>query len=238
MSGASFRNGRVTERIKVKDAAPSDNNAALRYLWARHRITLLSDYNLLRQDDKRVKEVADLGLTYNLLTAYTSFVAIDNEVRNKDGKPTTVKQPLPLPQGVSDYAVGGCMAMQKVASAPCLERAVLKDELKDKKAQAPTIRVESITAVKGMTESDIRTVANTHLDELKDCVITSGAKGKVTLSIVINPDGSVKALSVAQDTKTKNIDTHCLIKKMKTWRFPVGKKGHEISTTITLVFES
>jgi Ca-activated chloride channel family protein len=234
--------GDYSETIKVKDAAPSDYNAALRYLWARHRITLLSDYNLLRQDDKRVREVTDLGLTYNLLTAYTSFVAIDNEVRNKDGNPTTVKQPLPLPQGVSDYALGGMgMAeslMQKCAAAPSLTRGALNAPEKDKEEKTLSVRVENITAAEGMTEADIRTVANTHLDELQECVITPGAKEKITLTIVINPDGKVKALSVAQNTKTKNIDTHCLIKKMKTWRFPVGKRGHEISATITLVFES
>ena len=234
--------GSYSETITVKDAAPSKHNAALRYLWARHRITVLSDYNILRVDDKRVKEVTDLGLTYNLLTAYTSFVAIDNEVRNPDGKPTNVKQPRPLPQGVSDYAVGGlgmaAEAMQKCASAPYLARGALNAPKKDKEEKALTVRLENITASEGMTEADIRTVASTHLDELKDCVITPGAKEKITLTIVISPDGTVKALSVAQDTKTKNIDTHCLIKKMKTWRFPAGKKGREISATITLVFES
>jgi hypothetical protein len=81
-------------------------------------------------------------------------------------------------------------------------------------------------------------VASTHLDELKDCVITSGAKEKITFTIVINSDGTVKAVLVAQGTKTKSIDTHCLTKKMKTWRFPASKSGREISATITLVFES
>lgn len=82
-------------------------NSALRYLWARHRIAILSDLNKLDPNDKRVKEVTELGLRYSLLTDYTSFVAVDSEVRLKDAKSTTIKQPLPLPQGVSDYAVGG-----------------------------------------------------------------------------------------------------------------------------------
>ena len=69
---------------------------------------LLSDYNLLRQNDNRIAEVTNLGLTYNLLTAYTSFIAVDSEVRNKDGKTTTVNQPLPLPEGVSDLCSGWC----------------------------------------------------------------------------------------------------------------------------------
>jgi Ca-activated chloride channel family protein len=102
--------GNYSESIDVAKVRPMDGNAALRYLWARHRIALLSDYNKLRSDDARTREVIDLGLRYNLLTAYTSFVAIDTEVRAKGGKPVSVKQPLPLPQGVSDYAVGGIVA--------------------------------------------------------------------------------------------------------------------------------
>lgn len=48
----------------------------------------------------------NLGLKYNLLTAYTSFIAIDSEVRNNTGETATVKQPLPLPEGVNNNAVG------------------------------------------------------------------------------------------------------------------------------------
>jgi Ca-activated chloride channel family protein len=105
----SGRGGRGSYRqvLEAGRFAPSAKNAALRYLWARHRIQLLDDYNNLRPDDKRVKEVTALGLEYNLLTSYTSFVAIDVKVRNDGGKPVVVKQPLPLPAGVSDYAVGG-----------------------------------------------------------------------------------------------------------------------------------
>jgi len=93
--------------IRVGTAKPENKNAALRYLWARHRIAMLSDYNKLSPNDERVKEVTNLGLTYNLLTDYTSFVAIDSQIRAEGGNTTTVKQPLPLPEGVSNQAVGG-----------------------------------------------------------------------------------------------------------------------------------
>ena len=53
-----------------------------------------------------MKEVTNLGLTYNLLTAYTSFVAVDDMVRNAGGNSQSVKQPLPLPAGVENSAVG------------------------------------------------------------------------------------------------------------------------------------
>jgi Ca-activated chloride channel family protein len=84
---------------------PSPANAALRYLWARNRIARLDDYRRAGADT--VAEVTKLGLEYHLLTEYTSFLAVDKVVRNarpEDSK--TVRQPLPMPDKVSDLAVG------------------------------------------------------------------------------------------------------------------------------------
>ncbi|MCC6282811.1 MAG: VWA domain-containing protein [Saprospiraceae bacterium] len=92
-------------RIPVQHVVADSKNAALKYIWARERIKMLSDYNSFGQDEKRDEAVTQLGLKYNLLTAFTSFIAIDEVIAN-DGKLTAVKQPLPLPQGVSDLAVG------------------------------------------------------------------------------------------------------------------------------------
>ncbi len=67
----------------------------------------MGDFEKLRPDSERKAEITTLGLTYNLLTAYTSFIAIDEVVANPGGKSRKVKQVLPLPKGVSDLAVGG-----------------------------------------------------------------------------------------------------------------------------------
>ncbi|MCK5219071.1 VWA domain-containing protein, partial [bacterium] len=61
--------------IRVSAGDITTRNQALRYLWARHRIMRLADMVKLSYDDKQVKEVTQLGLDYNLLTDYTSFVA-------------------------------------------------------------------------------------------------------------------------------------------------------------------
>ncbi len=53
---------------------------ALKQLWARKQIELLSDYQSFGERDKYKKEITELGLKYNLMTAYTSFIAVDNEV--------------------------------------------------------------------------------------------------------------------------------------------------------------
>jgi Ca-activated chloride channel family protein len=100
--------GEFRQEIKVEPGQASPENGALKFLWARERIHRLSDYLQFARggDAPQVKEITDLGLKYNLMTAYTSFVAVD-KVKRGDGTVETVKQPLPLPEGVSDLAVGG-----------------------------------------------------------------------------------------------------------------------------------
>jgi Ca-activated chloride channel family protein len=92
--------------IKLSLSKPDENNQALKYLWARQKIMLLDDYNNIRNNQELIDEIIKMGLKYNLLTNYTSFVAVDSEIRNSGGNVTLVKQPLPLPKGVSNYAVG------------------------------------------------------------------------------------------------------------------------------------
>jgi Ca-activated chloride channel homolog len=98
--------GRFQQDIPVAQAASHRENPALRSLWARHRIAQLGDYNSLQKTDDRVQAITQLGLDYSLLTAYTSFVAVDRVVRNPEANLLSVKQPLPLPKGVSNAAVG------------------------------------------------------------------------------------------------------------------------------------
>jgi Ca-activated chloride channel family protein len=113
--------GPFERSFDLSKVRPAPDNAALSYLWARGRIARLDDYQRLANDPDRVKEITQLGLDYHLLTAYTSFIAVDEIVRNtKPDAAQTVRQPLPLPQGVSDLAVGG-----EVPTAPEPELLVL-----------------------------------------------------------------------------------------------------------------
>jgi len=99
--------GTYSESIDIKTAKNTDSNAALRYLWARQRIAELADFEKIRPNSDRKAEITKLGLNYKLLTAYTSFIAIDEEIINPEGQSKKVKHPLPLPKGVSNLAVGG-----------------------------------------------------------------------------------------------------------------------------------
>ena len=74
-------------------------------LWARKRLERLYVIPEGSKEEQR-KNIVGLGLKYSLLTSHTSFVAVDETVRNTTGNSKIVKQPLPLPKGVSNNAVG------------------------------------------------------------------------------------------------------------------------------------
>ena len=101
------RTGRETYRdvVSAAETAADTRNAALQYLWARTRIANLSDVGPNSEGKESVAEVTSLGLKYGLLTRYTSFIAV-HEVVRRTGSAEEVDQPLPLPAGVSDLAVG------------------------------------------------------------------------------------------------------------------------------------
>jgi Ca-activated chloride channel family protein len=102
-----------TSSFDVAQAQALPSVEGLAHLWARTRIARLGDLASLKTTDDRVAAITNLGLTYNLLTKYTSFVAVDDVVRRTTPTLQTVKQPLGLPQGVENSAVG-----QEVPTSP------------------------------------------------------------------------------------------------------------------------
>jgi Ca-activated chloride channel family protein len=108
--------GAFHHAIDLRPADARRENQALRALWARKWVEILED-ELHMGGGKPVEDaITNLGLFYNLLTPFTSFVAIDSEVVNRTGQVETVRQPLPMPEGVSNYAVAGSMASMPPAA--------------------------------------------------------------------------------------------------------------------------
>lgn len=95
--------------------ARKEHNQALRYLWARNQIRYFDDYAQYyegtgnngwgdyygrhQRSSKQIEYVTNLGLKYNLLTQYTSFLAVDNVVRQ--AKPQPVAEPVQLQENAS-----------------------------------------------------------------------------------------------------------------------------------------
>ena len=105
ISGKTGR-GLYQTSLSVVPESSDVRHAALRHLWARTRIANLADFGPATPSEERVAEITSLGLGYGLLTRYTSFIAVHEIVRRTAEGADDVDQPLPLPAGVSDRAVG------------------------------------------------------------------------------------------------------------------------------------
>jgi len=196
--------GEYESRLLASTAKVSESNVALRYLWARERIRTISDYASLGYggDDEYKPEIIELGLKYNLLTSYTSFIAIDNDIRNKDGNLTTVNQPLPLPEDVSDYTVGNSMTLN--CMAPMLEKkaenysgeaemAVPEDKRTDDGKLVLTMVEEMPEFVGGQKAKDAFFISNlTYPEKARE----NGISGTVFVSFKVDEKGNVSDVKV------------------------------------------
>jgi Ca-activated chloride channel homolog len=251
--------GAYSETINVGKVHPAETNAALKYLWARHKITQLSDYNGLRADAKRTEEVTQLGLRYNLLTAYTSFVAIDSEIRNKEGDSTTIKQPLPLPQGVSDYAVPayapspyssgvkyktgrpvadarggvGYARSESLGDAP-VQTAIKEKKEADIKKTGSSI-IEKVDVSDEAVKTIVQQVIEGHSASLKACNAGS-LHGRIAVKITIAADGKVRKVIVSVDG-IKNLKLKkCITATILKWQFTGLNAGGDVTAAVTLNF--
>lgn len=78
--------GEWQQEISVPQATILADSNALKYIWARREVGSLDDvYSIAgRGDDEVKKMITDLGLSYNLMTDFTSFVAVDTVVRTSE----------------------------------------------------------------------------------------------------------------------------------------------------------
>lgn len=232
---------RYTMDIDVRKAVPDDVNKALTYLWARHRIALLSDYNKLAPNDDRIEEVTRLGLKYNLLTQYTSFVAVDSLVRNKDGESTTIKQPLPLPEGVSDYAVGQgaprkmlyrtspsptVLPMNQADGLALTEQEISKEEGKpaDKKSPARVEHLAEKMKITGnLKKEDLTKLIEANIEAFLGCyenVLKRSPQlsGEIVLRFDIDDSGKIHKIELYSEGWAPKMLKKCIADNVKKWR--------------------
>jgi len=98
--------------ITVNFPQNNSTNDVLGVLWARTKIEDLMNKDLKNiqrgKPDKEIKQmITNLGLKFNLMTQFTSFVAVEDKVVRKDGKLVTVPVPVEMPDGVSHEGVFG-----------------------------------------------------------------------------------------------------------------------------------
>lgn len=93
-------------------------NPALAQLWGRARIKHLMNQMFSYETKAGVEAVTDTALTYQLLSPYTAFVAVGEDVRvDRNGTQRRVQVPVELPEGVSYTGIIGSAAVHGASSA-------------------------------------------------------------------------------------------------------------------------
>lgn len=92
--------------------APLRRGSAIATIWARAMIDEVSreDYMALQRGDNKsntAAKITRLGLSFGLMTQFTSFVAVESKVVNLDGKPRTIRVPVEMADGVSYEGIFG-----------------------------------------------------------------------------------------------------------------------------------
>jgi Ca-activated chloride channel family protein len=249
-------------------SAVSENNSALPYLWARHRIRRLADMNLLAHNDARVKEVTKLGLEYHLMTEYTSFVAVDEVVRKSGKKKRTVRQPLPLPTGVSDSAVGdsfgyggmGIMGTGRGGGGTGHGTIGLGNlgtvghgagggsgsgygRGMGGRAAAPKIRSGSAMVKGSMSKEPIRRSIRRQMKAIRACYEKQlksdpNLQGRVVVRFVIGANGQVTKAEIASSTLNNEKVEKCLLKVIRRMTFPQPEGGSSVVVSYPFTFAS
>jgi Ca-activated chloride channel family protein len=104
MSGTTGDGQKITQTFELN---PESKQDSLPVLWARAKVRELADFAVLTDRESAKKEVTALGLKYELLTPFTSFVAVAPESREDQSESLAITQAQPLPKGVSQSAKSG-----------------------------------------------------------------------------------------------------------------------------------
>jgi Ca-activated chloride channel family protein len=101
-----------TQTLHVELPEKETGNSSLGSLWARAKIDDLMSRDWLNvqqhSPDKGIKEeIVRVALEHQIMTQYTSFVAVEEAIVTIGGQPTRVVVPVELPDGVSREGIFG-----------------------------------------------------------------------------------------------------------------------------------
>ncbi|MEG4916008.1 VIT domain-containing protein [Microcoleus sp. B7-D4] len=228
--------GRQRESTSVAATATDFGNPAVAQLWGRSRIKDLMNQMFGGETKSLVEAVTNTALTYRLLSEYTAFVAVSEEVRvEPDGTRRRVQVPVELPQGVSYEGIfesgaaeptrGGTRSVTSnrnsapVSPAPAMAPPRGYGELQPSQPKASRLQVVS---VEGLDAGAIAALTQ----YLQSVNLPAGVSGETVWKLLVQ-DGRVARLAI--DTKTSTLQAtdavEALNRALSSWQPPAGFKG-------------
>jgi Ca-activated chloride channel family protein len=173
-----------------------------------------------------------------------------------DGKLTSINQPLPLPQGVSDYALAGGSGVATMyrksaglRSAPLgvlnvVGHAPEAEEVSEDKLQLK-LSLGSISIDKKSEKESVSRVVNDHMKSIKECISKwhqyfkrQKPSGKIEVSIVVNNSGAVDMVSVITNELGNKDMERCIVEEIKKWQFSPFKDTKTATITCQFIITS
>ncbi|MGF1494008.1 MAG: VIT domain-containing protein [Microcoleaceae cyanobacterium] len=97
-----------TLNVSFAPSSANPGNPAIAQLWGRAKIKHLAHQMFAGETKSGVEAITQTALDYRLLSQYTAFIAVSEEVRvNPNGTSQTVQVPVELPEGVSYEGIFG-----------------------------------------------------------------------------------------------------------------------------------
>lgn len=192
----------------------SNSNLGIAQLWGRAKIKSLMNQMFGGEVKSLVDAVTQTALNYRLLSQYTAFVAVSEEVRvNPDGGKITVQVPVELPEGVSYEGIFGANTADKAVSY----------------AAPPTGGIMPLSpATSGaVTRSAIRTRGSSRLEESADANIAaeSAPQRPISMPKPTNAQSRIQIVSITGLTGDLTTAEQAIAQQLRSLQLPSGISG-------------
>jgi Ca-activated chloride channel family protein len=214
--------GPFARQIRVQSPAEPVQHMALASLWARAKVKerLQQDYTALQRGafpEAIRQEVTTLGVEFQLVTQFTSFVAVEELTVTVGGEPVIVAVPVDIPSGVSYEGVfGQQMAFASTRSHPMLALSPAPMALQSLARSSTGVASERY---RRQRQEEVRDAANEHdpskatlaklaepLRALDERVAKLGKDGNLTAGKLMVIDHRVDVMVYLRDTSPQTIE--------------------------------
>ena len=235
--------GRQRESTSVAASVTDFGNPAVAQLWGRSRIQDLMNQMFGGETKSLVESVTNTALTYRLLSEYTAFVAVSEEVRvEPDGSRRRVQVPVELPQGVSYEGIfeseraestrGGTRNFAPnniplpMSPAPGMVRQRADEKLQPQQPKTSRLQVVSAEGLDAGTQAALT-------QYLQSVTLPAGVSGETVWELFVQ-DGRVVRVAIlfegfANDSQTSTLQSTAAVESLKaalsSWQPPAGFKG-------------
>jgi len=224
-------------------------NPAVAQLWGRSRIKDLMNQMFGYETTKKVEAVTETALTYQLLSQYTAFVAVSDDVGvNPEEEVISMQVPVEMPEAVSYQGVFGGEIARGISLSAMSARTFyaipmettefditlinpsmmdVEEEQLAAKAPTPAHPQLEIVSITGLDTAAIAELTQ-HLQKLN---LPSGYSGEIVFELIVNKRRVQRVmLNEEASTLKEDVVVEMIKKSLLTWRIPTTTNGNVVLT--------